>query len=75
VTRSPSPEKKLGAAIRVRRERLGLSQEGLSFECSLHRTYIGMIERGEKSLTLRSAMRIAQALGCKASDLLLEAGV
>lgn len=57
--------------MREHRVRMRFSQEELSFEAGLHRTYIGAIERGEKNLTLRNAIRIAEALQTKASDLLL----
>ncbi|MBN2225816.1 MAG: helix-turn-helix transcriptional regulator [candidate division Zixibacteria bacterium] len=48
----------------VRRERLNknLSQEELGFKAGLHRTYIGMIERGEKNITLGNISKIAKAL-------------
>jgi transcriptional regulator with XRE-family HTH domain len=69
------PEKRLGLAIRQVREEADLSQEELSFQCGLHRTYIGAVERGEKNLTLRNAIRIAKALRVKASDLLRNAGL
>ncbi|MDR1708515.1 MAG: helix-turn-helix domain-containing protein [Candidatus Accumulibacter sp.] len=55
-----SPEKRLGLAIREFRLAAGWSQEELSFRSGLHRTYIGAIERGEKNLTLRNALRVAQ---------------
>lgn len=44
-------------------------------ESGLLRTYIGSVERGEKNLTLRNAIRIAGALGCKASELMAAAGL
>ena len=49
---------------RVREERLerGLSQEKLAEIANLHRTYIGMIERGEKNITLENIEKIAKAL-------------
>jgi transcriptional regulator with XRE-family HTH domain len=75
VSKQAAPELRLGAAIRRRREELGWSQEGLAFESGLHRTYIGAIERGEKNLTLRNAIRVAQAMKCNASDLLVTAGL
>jgi transcriptional regulator with XRE-family HTH domain len=40
----------------------GLSQEGLASLADVHRTYIGMIERGEKNLTLTNICKIANAL-------------
>ena len=42
--------------------RLGLSQEELASRASVHRTYIGMIERAEKNITLENIEKIARAL-------------
>lgn len=47
-----------------------LSQEELSFKCDLHRTYIGMIERAEKNITLINIETIAKALNISISKLL-----
>ena len=49
---------------RVRKERLeqGLSQEELADKACVHRTYIGMIERAEKNITLENIEKIANAL-------------
>ncbi|MEI8326926.1 MAG: hypothetical protein WCH44_16485 [Betaproteobacteria bacterium] len=41
----------------------------------MHRTCVGAVERGEKNLTLRNAVRLAQALKIRASDVLLDAGL
>lgn len=46
---------------KLRRER-HLSQEQLADLANLHRTYIGMIERAEKNITLRNIEKIANAL-------------
>lgn len=62
--------KALGAEIRRRRTILAFSQEELAARSGLHRTYIGSIERGERNLTVRNLVRIADALGCVSSDLL-----
>ena len=40
-----------------------LSQEELADRCDVHRTYIGAIERGEKSPTLNTIEKIAAGLG------------
>lgn len=66
-----TPEKRIGLAIRQQREALGWSQEMLAFESGLHRTYIGAVERGEKNLTLRNAVRITHAMQSNIADLCL----
>lgn len=51
-----------GDKVRLIRKDLGLSQEELADRAGLHRTYIGMIERGEKNITLINIEKIAKAL-------------
>ena len=51
-----------GDRVRKLRKEKGISQEELSFEADLHRTYIGMIERAEKNITLINIEKIAKAL-------------
>jgi len=58
-----------GKRVRQERLKLGLSQEELADKAGLHRTYIGMIERAEKNLTLLNVNKIAQALGLSISKL------
>lgn len=41
-----------GERVKAVRKNQGLSQEELAAKADLHRTYIGMIERGEKNITL-----------------------
>lgn len=62
--------KKLGSTVRGVRLSQGLSQEKLAEICDLHRTYIGMIERGEKNITITSLYRIAAALNVTPSKLI-----
>lgn len=61
--------KKFGEAVRKRRKELSLSQEELAERAKLHRTYIGMIERGEKNLTLTNIEKLAVSLNCSISEL------
>lgn len=58
--------------LRIRKERItqGLSQEELADLATVHRTYIGMIERGEKNITLHKLKKIANALNTTMSSLL-----
>lgn len=54
---------KFGQKVRQERERQGLSQEELAVKAKVHRTYIGMIERAEKNITLVNIEKIIKALG------------
>ena len=51
-----------GKRVRELRSLQGFSQEGLALACSLDRTYIGGIERGERNLSLINIQKIASAL-------------
>ena len=53
---------KFGNRIREERIKLRLSQEELAEKAGVHRTYIGMIERAEKNITLGNIEKIAKAL-------------
>jgi len=46
-----------------------LSQEELAARAGVHRTYIGMIERAEKNITLENIKKISTALDLKLSAL------
>lgn len=56
---------KFGKKVREERDRLGLSQEELAARAGVHRTYIGMIERAEKNITLENIEKIVKALNLK----------
>lgn len=60
---------KFGDKIREERVKRGLSQEKLGEIAKVHRTYVGMIERAEKNITLTNIEKFAKALGIKISDL------
>jgi len=51
-----------GRVIQALRKEKGLSQEELGFKSNLHRTYIGMIERGEKNITLENIDKLSKGL-------------
>lgn len=59
-----------GENVRKHRRLLDISQEELAHRADLHRTYIGMIERAEKNITLINIEKIASALQVKIEDLL-----
>ena len=60
---------KFGNKVRQYRLEQGISQEELAFRANLHRTYIGMIERAERNITLVNIEKIANALNININDL------
>lgn len=60
---------KFGEKVRELRIHKQLSQEKLAEKADLHRTYIGMIERAEKNITLINIQKIAKALEVEIKDL------
>jgi len=58
-----------GEKVRKFRKEKEMSQEDLSFKANLHRTYIGMIERAEKNITLTNIEKIANALNVEIKQL------
>ena len=59
----------LGKRIKKMRGERSLSQEELAELAGVHRTYVGMIERGEKNVTVLSAQKVSAALGISISEL------
>jgi transcriptional regulator with XRE-family HTH domain len=55
--------KRLGLRIREERKRLGLTQAALAEAIDISDTYMGAIERGERSLTLDTLVRLVGRLG------------
>lgn len=51
-----------GLQIRQLRQDKSVSQEELADMAGVHRTYIGMIERGEKNVTMVTLLRLSEAL-------------
>lgn len=63
----------LGQAVREQREKIGMSQEALGFECKVHRTYVGGIERGERNPTVLTMIKMTAVLKTTPARLLREA--
>src|SRR5262245_2786344 len=67
---SATAEVAFGKVLREIRKERGLSQETLAFESGYHPTYIGQLERGQKSPSLRTIMTLAVVLHSRGSDML-----
>ena len=61
----------LGANVRALRIKNKLTQEQLADLCDLHRTYIGAIERGDRNISLKNIVLIAQSLNVEPAELLV----
>lgn len=61
--------KTFGKTVQNLRKGLGLSQAELAYRAGFHRTYIGMIERAERNITLSNLKRLADALEVEIKDL------
>jgi transcriptional regulator with XRE-family HTH domain len=64
---------RVGSAIKGRRKHLAMSQEALAAASGVDRAHMGKIERGERNVTLLNLVRIAGALHCTLSSLLIDA--
>jgi len=60
---------KFGNIVREERLKRSLSQEKLAEIVGVHRTYIGMVERAEKNVTLANIQKIAKGLNLNISSL------
>lgn len=56
------PRVQFGRIIRFLRQKAGYSQESLAELSSLHRTYVGVVERGERNVSLLNIVALARAL-------------
>ncbi len=61
---------KFGEKVREIRISQNLSQEQLAHLADVHRTYIGMVERAEKNITLVNIEKIAKALNVNRTELI-----
>ena len=60
----------LASNIRQIRKEKDWSQEDLANISSLHRTYIGSVERSERNVTLRTLVKLAKSLNVSVTHLL-----
>jgi len=75
ATRAASPEldprHMFGRRLATLRKEKGLSQEALSLESGLARSYLGGVERGQRNIALLNICRLAQALEVAPAELMM----
>ena len=64
----------LGVNVRRLRKLKGMSQEELSLEAGMKRSYVSDLERGTRNPSVRALGRLADALSVDPKDLLERAG-
>lgn len=62
--------RQVGENLRRQRRRAGLSQEEVGIRAALHRTEIGLLERGERIPRIDTAAKLAGAVGVPVGELL-----
>lgn len=70
---NPTPQQRLGEAVRRLRLDAAYSQEDLADVAGLHRTYISQLEQGQRNATLGTLLKLSGALSTTCSAVLLEA--
>lgn len=60
----------LGAAVRIRRRTMGVSQEALADQCGVSFQQIQKYENGANRISFSRLVQIARALKCRVVDLL-----
>jgi transcriptional regulator with XRE-family HTH domain len=60
----------LGAAVRIRRRTIGLSQEALAEQCGVSFQQIQKYENGANRISFSRLVQIARALQCRVVDLM-----
>jgi transcriptional regulator with XRE-family HTH domain len=73
MSASPAFQLALGLAVKTRREELGLTQEQLDNNTSLHQRWISNVETGKRNPSYASLRRLAAGLDLTASELLARA--
>jgi len=69
--RASGLQKVIAANIKRLRTAKGCSQEELGHICGYHRTYVGMIERGDRNISIATLEALAVALDVEPHRLLL----
>ena len=68
--RSREVAERLGDNLRRTRRRVGLSQEQVAIRASLHRTEVGLLERGARVARVDTLIQLAGAMSVHPADLL-----
>ena len=68
-----SLQEKVGRVVQRLRKEKGYSQEAFAVVVGVHRTYMGLIERGQANVTLETLNKVARALSINSSEVIRRA--
>jgi Predicted transcriptional regulators len=72
-SRTASPQRLFGAAVRAERLRQKLSQEELAHRSGISTAFMSHVERGTKAISIETIMKVASGLRVKAGELFVKA--
>lgn len=64
--------KAFGLALKNLRTHAGISQDALAKDCKLDRTFISLLERGERQPTITTIYKVAEALEVTVQQLIAQ---
>lgn len=67
--RKKTPTEAFGAVLKELRVQKGLTQEALALDAGTERSHVSALERAEKGPSLATILRLAQALGMSAGEI------
>jgi len=70
-----TPQRLFGEVVRAERLRQKLSQEELAHRSDISTAFMSHVERGTKTVSLVTIAKLANGLGVKGGELLLNAGI
>ena len=62
-------EEAFGIVLKELRQNKSISQEKLALDCGLDRTFISLLERGQRQPSLSTIFQLATSLNIKASEI------
>ena len=66
----PTHRRVLGDAVRTQRKRLKMTQEKLAEKTGLSVVFLSLLENGHRTISVDALLRIAKALGVRATELM-----
>lgn len=70
-----TPQRRFGAVVGAERAKQGLSQEELAHRSGLSTSFMSHVERGTKTVSIETIVKVARGLGTTSGELMVRAGI